>query len=307
MSMRRAPFIAVLVVGTAAFGSPADPCSLSSAVTDAKVSVAISNGRTSFREGEIIPLVLSFTSTTDKRYWADNRNYDRSGRLNIETYCVEPAAPDPLADYFRPGMFMGGGLGNEQQLSEKPFTATAELNEWRRPGPGHYRLYVVSYRVWRPPDPNESTPYGVPELQAEGQETAVCEHAGRRLSAPSSGERGSIGEGRYPSVRVSQPTPQSRVVPGSHEDRSKDGADSASPLECEDDAAALRSQRVGRSNGSSGIGASGFLATAGYRSSELNHGWRLGGEKYVTIAKAKKNMVGTRRLELLTSTVSKAL
>jgi len=57
-------------------------------------------------------------------------------------------------------MFIGGGLGNEQQLSEKPFTATAELNEWRRPGPGHYRLYVVSYRVWRPPDPNESTPYG---------------------------------------------------------------------------------------------------------------------------------------------------
>jgi len=80
--MRRAPFIALLVVGTAAFGSPADPCSLSSVVTDAKVSVAISNERTSFREGEIIPLVLSFTSTTGKRYWADNRNYDRSGRLN---------------------------------------------------------------------------------------------------------------------------------------------------------------------------------------------------------------------------------
>jgi hypothetical protein len=44
---------------------------------------------------------------------------------------------------------MGGGLGNTQQLSEKPFTTTAELNKWRQPGPGHYRLYVVSYRVWR--------------------------------------------------------------------------------------------------------------------------------------------------------------
>jgi len=162
--MRRIRRIAAAIVlslaGTAAVGLPPNPCSLASTVTDAKVSVAISNGRTSFREGEIIPLVLSFTSTVDKRYWADNRNYDRSGRLNIETYCVEPAVPDPLEDYFRAGAFMGGGLGNEQQLSEKPFTATAELNEWREPRPGHYRLYVVSYRVWRPPDPNESTPYG---------------------------------------------------------------------------------------------------------------------------------------------------
>jgi hypothetical protein len=164
LTMRRMHRIAaatvLVIAGTAAFGLPPDPCSLISTVTDAEVHVAISNGRTSFREGEIIPLVLSFTSSADKRYWADNRNYDRSGRLDIETYCVEPAARDPLADYFRTGAFMGGGLGNEQQLSEKPFTATAELNEWRQPGPGHYQLYVVSHRVWRPPDPNEPTPYG---------------------------------------------------------------------------------------------------------------------------------------------------
>jgi hypothetical protein len=158
--MRRVAASLMLFAGTAVFGLPPDPCSITSTVTDAKVTVAISNGRTSFREGEIIPLVLSFTSTADKRYWADNRNYDRSGRLNIETYCVEPVARDPLADYFRTGPFIGGGLGSEQQLSDKPFTATAELNEWRQPGPGHYRLYVVSQRGWRPPDPNERTPYG---------------------------------------------------------------------------------------------------------------------------------------------------
>jgi hypothetical protein len=157
--MRRAAAIALLLFSTAAFGAPRDPCSLTSTVTDAKVTIAIPAGRTSFREGEIIPLVLSFTSTADKRYWAENRNYDRSGRLSLETYCVEPAVRDPLADYFRTGGFIGGGLGGEQQLSEKPFTATAELNEWRQPGPGHYRLYVVSDRVWRPPDPGEPTPY----------------------------------------------------------------------------------------------------------------------------------------------------
>ena len=158
--MRPVVAIALFLVARAAFASPPDPCSLSSSVTDANVTIAISAGSSTFREGEIIPLVLSFTSTADKRYWADNRNYDRSGRLGIEAYCLEPEARDPLADYFRTGVFMGGGLGNTQQLSQEPFTATAELNEWRQPGPGHYRLHVLSYRVWRPPDPHEETPYG---------------------------------------------------------------------------------------------------------------------------------------------------
>jgi hypothetical protein len=152
--------IVLLLASTSALGSPFDPCSLSSTAADAKVTIAVPDGRASFREDEIIPLVLSFTSTADKRYWADNRNYDRSGRLSMESYCLEPEARDPLADYFRTGFGPGGGLGNTQQLSEKPFIATAELNEWRQPKPGHYRLYVVSHRVWRPPDPGEATPYG---------------------------------------------------------------------------------------------------------------------------------------------------
>jgi hypothetical protein len=150
---------AVLVLAAVvAFGSEPDPCSLTSTVPDAAVSVAIPDGRKSFKEGEIIPLVLSFTSTANDRYIADVRGYDRSGRLTIETYCVEPAVRDPLADYFSTGAFMGG-LGSTQHLSQKPFTATAQLNEWRQPGPGHYRLYVVSHRVWRPPDSGEQTPY----------------------------------------------------------------------------------------------------------------------------------------------------
>lgn len=155
----RMAFIAILLAGTTVFGLPPDPCSLSSTATDAKITLAISGGRTSFREGEIIPLTLSFTSTANKRYWGLNSNSDPSGRLNSETYCVQPDASDPLVDYFRSGMFPNGGPSNPLQLSEKAFTATAELNEWRQPGPGHYRLYVVSHRVWRPPDPNEP-PYG---------------------------------------------------------------------------------------------------------------------------------------------------
>lgn len=150
--------IAVLLAVSAAFGAPPEVCSRDSEVSDAALHIAFADGRTSFREGEIIPLVMSFTSTTEKRYWVDNRSYDRSGRLNTETYCVEPSARDPLADYFREGSFLGGGLGSDRQLSDEPFTVTAELNEWRQPKPGHYRLYVVSYRVWRPKDPGEQTP-----------------------------------------------------------------------------------------------------------------------------------------------------
>ena len=73
MAMRLVASITVLLAGTAAFCSPPDPCSLTSTVAHAKVTLTIPEGRTSFREGEIIPLVLSFTSTADKRYWAEDR------------------------------------------------------------------------------------------------------------------------------------------------------------------------------------------------------------------------------------------
>lgn len=146
--MRLVAFIAVLLLGCSlATARPADQCSLTSTVTDAKLTLSIPDGRASFLEGEIVPLVLSFTSTANKRYRAEVRNYDRSGRLNLETYCLEPEARDPLDDYFSTTLSLGGGLGGEQQLSENVFTATADLNEWRQPGPGHYRLYVVSFRA----------------------------------------------------------------------------------------------------------------------------------------------------------------
>jgi hypothetical protein len=150
----------LLLVTTPCVAAPVDLCAAESATSDVKLALAISDGRSSFQQGEIIPLSLKFTSTAKGRYWADVRNYDRSGRLGIEAYCLEPQAPDPLETYFRVGAFMGGGLGSTRQLGESPFEANAELNEWRSPGPGHYRLYVVSHRVYRPPDPGEKTQWG---------------------------------------------------------------------------------------------------------------------------------------------------
>jgi hypothetical protein len=156
----RAIAFVLLLLGVPSCAAQNDPCTQASSVSDVRFSLALKDDRAVFREGEIIPLVLSFTSTTKNRYWADVRNYDRSGRLDIEYYCVVPEAPDPLESYFKFGVFLGGGLGNTRALDATPFTAEAELNEWRRLGPGHYRVYAVSYRVWRPPDPSESTPYG---------------------------------------------------------------------------------------------------------------------------------------------------
>lgn len=73
-----------------------NPCEAAPTVADASVTLSLADGRTRFHSGEIIPLALSFTSSAKNRYWAEDRNYDRSGRLSIEKYCVAPELPDPL-------------------------------------------------------------------------------------------------------------------------------------------------------------------------------------------------------------------
>jgi hypothetical protein len=159
LSIRAVAFGLFLVAGPS-WAAERDLCSAPSSLSDVQLSLSVKNRRPTFQAGEIVPLVLTFTSTTANRYWADVRNYDRSGRLGIEVYCVEPKTPDPLASYFRLGAFFGGGLGSTRALDTTPFTAEAELNEWSTLAPGHYRVYAVSHRVWRPPDPSEQTPYG---------------------------------------------------------------------------------------------------------------------------------------------------
>src|SRR5262249_40238852 len=66
MAMRRFGLMTVLLATKAAFCSPPDACSLTSRVTDAKLALSLVDARTSYREGEIIQLVLSFTSIVDK-------------------------------------------------------------------------------------------------------------------------------------------------------------------------------------------------------------------------------------------------
>lgn len=123
----------------------------------ARVELTIKGGRTSFQQGEIVPLVLSYASAVTGRYSADTRNYDRSGRLEIETYCIEPSAPDPLKSYFENESFMGGGLGGSQPLGPAPYVFEANLNEYATLAPGRYRLYAVYERLRAEADKNGVT------------------------------------------------------------------------------------------------------------------------------------------------------
>jgi len=121
--------------------------------SDVKLTVVIRGGQSTFRIGEIVPLELLFTSTAPGKYQVDNASYDRSGRLRLETFAVEPERgwDDPLDAYFHSFQgFLGGGLRGSSVLSTQPTTIRLDLNEWIRFNtPGNYRITIASGRVSR--------------------------------------------------------------------------------------------------------------------------------------------------------------
>jgi hypothetical protein len=104
-----------------------------------------------YHEGEIISLELAFTSSAKKKYAADTRTYDRSGRLNLDQFCLTPDGRDPLEDYYGSGIwaaFVAGGLSvGNHVLDRVPYIVNAELNEWKSLPPGRYAMRVLSDRV----------------------------------------------------------------------------------------------------------------------------------------------------------------
>jgi hypothetical protein len=127
--------------------------SYESVASDVTLRLTFADGKTIYREGEIIPLSLAFTSASKGKYTVDSRTYDRSGRLDLETFCVAPDnGRDPLVDYFGSGIwsgFVGGGLSSGfLPLSLKPFVVKEELNEWKVLPPGSYTLRVASDRIY---------------------------------------------------------------------------------------------------------------------------------------------------------------
>lgn len=154
-------FLALVSIGTSARAQTRpNPCDdISSSPDDVSLQLSLNNGRTVYREGEIVALQLSFTSSTADKYHLTTRNYDRSGRLNIDSLCLDSAsARDPLSDYFESSLFgfLGGGLSGDHVLSQSPYTIRVELNEWKAVRPGIYRLRVLSHRVAKTGDQPEA-------------------------------------------------------------------------------------------------------------------------------------------------------
>jgi hypothetical protein len=58
------------------------------------------DGARRFHVGEIIPIELSFRASIPEMYDMSTANYDRSGRLNIEQFHVDPPGRDPLKRYY---------------------------------------------------------------------------------------------------------------------------------------------------------------------------------------------------------------
>jgi hypothetical protein len=115
------------------------------------LTVRFAGGRTQFRPGETLSIELEFDSRVPKRFVVDGATYDRTGRLTIDDFMIEPDAgvSDPLLDYFAAsGGSIGGGIRAMGVLGAKPFVITLDLNErFRFEKPGTYTLSVRSRRV----------------------------------------------------------------------------------------------------------------------------------------------------------------
>src|SRR5262245_829486 len=99
--------------------------------SDVRLEVHVKNDQSTFYIGQIIPIELLVSSSTPKAYQLDMANYDRSGRMSIEQFRVEPSAGwvDPIGSYLGG---IGGGLRGIQMLSNEPTTVELQLNEWVR-------------------------------------------------------------------------------------------------------------------------------------------------------------------------------
>jgi len=136
-------------------------------------SIRFADGTNHFHVGEIIPIELSFSASVPDTYYISMRNYDRSGRLDLEGFHVTPPGRDPLHNYFASmSFFIGGGLGGGGVLGPAPCVMREELNEWvALDRPGHYSLYITTGRVSR----RGGEKYGAMELRSNSLELDVVE------------------------------------------------------------------------------------------------------------------------------------
>lgn len=143
---------------------------------DVRFELRVGGTKTVFRQGERIPIEMTFSSTSPDTYTVSTRTYDRSGRLNVDQFQISPSTgyADPLADYFGAlSVHIGGGLGGISVLKEEPVVVPLELNEWFRFDiPGTYRLRVIASRVSQIPHAEKEDERPVP-IRATSNEVTL--------------------------------------------------------------------------------------------------------------------------------------
>jgi hypothetical protein len=106
----------------------------------------ISSRQTTFQQGQVIPLTLSFSTSKQGYFWLGRERYNDIGRSTYEQYYVTPAASDPLYDYIRWDAVGGAGLP-PQAIGPTPIVIHEDLNAFVNLPPGRYRLYAITQRV----------------------------------------------------------------------------------------------------------------------------------------------------------------
>src|SRR5690348_9943527 len=96
-----------------------------SVAADVQLQLGTKNNQTVFHVGEVITLQLAYSLAAGSlnTYVISNSSYDRSGRLGIEGYRIEPSNgwDDPLKPYFKSFLgFIGGGLSSTSKLTTAP-------------------------------------------------------------------------------------------------------------------------------------------------------------------------------------------
>ena len=160
--LARQPVIAIAALAISLAGAPsplaqsnakdASCTPTSPAPAGVSVHITLDSSQTELHEGEIIPVTVEYSASQTNTYLYNNRSYDRSARLGqIDEICLDPAnGTDPLADYFKKGVFIGGGLFSVDYLNAEPKTIHLELNEWLSIPPGSYHLRIAGHRVGLP-------------------------------------------------------------------------------------------------------------------------------------------------------------
>lgn len=110
-------------------------------------TLTLPEGQTQFRQGELIPLTLSFTSDRPGAYRMSRWSFGP-----LEAFHVSPSegVSDPRADEPKPTFFSYDGPPPPAPLpiTDKPVTVPLTVNAFLRfDRPGAYRLYVTTSRV----------------------------------------------------------------------------------------------------------------------------------------------------------------